>query len=775
MEGTDGLSGILDAMEEGILVLNNKGELISWNQQLLRMFHLPPATPREVDDPKQVLDLLLECIPEQSTLTGVLRDPRTVSSPITGTCRLPGKPEVTWKMQEFTITDTRTGTICTFKEKETVVPQSGETTPALIGTNEKLRKIINSSPDSIVISDLDGNITYYNDETTRMYECDKEHSLIGTNVFDLICEQDRETAYHRVSQVLNRGTVKNIEYRIINCRKRIIDIEASVSSLEDPNGEPIALIAISQDVTERNNMRRLLQEREKKFRSIFDNAGDAIILIDPEGYHLDSNRGAWDLTGYSREAISRTHFTDIIAPEHHALSQQIIGKLKSGQEGGTHEKTFITRDGRHVPVEMTVSPLYDNQGTLSSILSVVRDISERKHFEQQLIQARQKAEESDRLKSTFLANMSHEIRTPMNGIMGFAEMLKRNNLSEEKKHLFINIINNSAGQLLGIINDIVDISKLETGQQKLFPETFNLNHFMKETHTLFLSTAREKNLQFHWHRGLEDEHSGLTTDKTKLQQILNNLLNNAFKFTREGKVEFGYDRQGDELCFYVSDTGPGIPPDMRKKVFERFAQLDETASVEKGGTGLGLSISKGLTELLGGSIQADSQPGEGTTFSFRIPYLQKNSTSQNQKPEAAPASPVKATTHSILLVEDDLTNAIYVKEVLQTIQSDNIRFRVQHVTRGNDAIVHLEQQDWDLVLLDLKLPDISGIEVIQAIHKTKPHLPVIAQTAYAQAEYKNKTKEAGFADYIAKPISPEILQKKIIYLLKNHFPDNNLS
>jgi signal transduction histidine kinase len=271
-------------------------------------------------------------------------------------------------------------------------------------------------------------------------------------------------------------------------------------------------------------------------------------------------------------------------------------------------------------VELTAAPLRNNAGEVIAILSIVRDIRERKNFEQQLIEAKQKAEESDRLKSAFLANMSHEIRTPMNGIVGFSNILKRQELSKTKRDRFINIINNSAEQLLNIINDIIDISKLETGQQKILQEEFELNEMLKETHTLFRSQAKEKDLKLILHQGLPSDQSRIQTDKTKLQQILHNLIGNALKFTQRGRVEFGYEKDTTQLHFYVRDTGKGIPEEMHGKIFERFMQVYDQESVALGGTGLGLSICKGLVELLGGSIDVQSEPGAGTMFQFDIPY-----------------------------------------------------------------------------------------------------------------------------------------------------------
>jgi len=485
--------------------------------------------------------------------------------------------------------------------------------------NEKLQKIIQSSPDSIVITNLEGNITYCNRETAALFEANTAEELTGLNVFETIYEADRSKTIDYMNRVLEVGTIKNIGYRIITSQGRLIEVEASVSTLNDKEGKPGAFIAISKDVSRRKKAEHLLWMSERKFRNMFHNAHDAIFLIDTGGYHLDCNKRARELTGYSREESVALHFSSVLAPEYHAESEQIIQNLIRGEQSGTYEKELITKHGQRVPVELTASVLRNNGGEVIAILSVVRDIRERKDFERQLIEAKQKAEESDRLKSAFLANMSHEIRTPMNGIVGFSNILKRQDLSRTKRDRFINIINNSAEQLLNIINDIIEISKLETGQQKLFAEEFNLNEMMKETLTLFQSQSKEKGLKLLLHLGLQYNSSTIHTDKTKLQQILHNLIGNALKFTTTGSVKFGYEKEDSRIRFYVQDTGKGIPEEMHGKIFERFMQVYDKESAALGGTGLGLSISKGLVELLGGSIDVESRPGEGTLFRFDIP------------------------------------------------------------------------------------------------------------------------------------------------------------
>ncbi len=614
------LYGVLEAMDEGALIIDGKGGVVAYNQQLLKIFDLPET--RDADNHHQLnfLDKLAHCLEDSERFLNVLDNPGQLKTTIRGSSTLKDQREVHWKAQSLSLQDGSHGAILLFSEVATThhqqVARSGEPE----NSNEKLKKVIQASPDSIVITDLDGNITYFNQETVRMYECEEsEKQLYKTNVFNLIYEPDREKVIEYMMLVLQQGTVKNIEYRIRSCRNNLIDIEASVSTIDDCKGNPTAFIAISKDVSESNQTRRLLQESEKKFRDIFNHAHDAMFLIDSRGYHLDSNRGARELTGYSREELSRFHFTDLVAEAYLEKSYKVFNALLSGEEGGTFENEIFDKQGRGIPVELTTTPIQDNQGNLASILVIIRNIYERKNFEEQLIQAKKKAEESDQLKSAFLANMSHEIRTPMNGIIGFSGMLLRDNISEKKKKHFVNIINNSANQLLGIINDIIDISKLETGQQKINAETFNLNHLIRETHSIFATTAGDKKLQFTYHAPLNDDSSYVRTDRVKLQQILNNLLNNAFKFTTRGKVEFGYEPTAEGIKLFVSDTGQGIPGEMQEKIFERFIQVPDPSGRSNGGTGLGLSISRGLAELMGGRITIDSKMEQGTTFYIELP------------------------------------------------------------------------------------------------------------------------------------------------------------
>ena len=249
-----------------------------------------------------------------------------------------------------------------------------------------------------------------------------------------------------------------------------------------------------------------------------------------------------------------------------------------------------------------------------------RDITERRKAEKDLIAAKEKAEESDRLKTAFLHNVSHEIRTPMNAIIGFSSLLNEPDLTEEDQHQYVDIIFQSGSQLLSIINDIVDIANVETGQAKVNLREVNLNAILKSLNDQFSINSKQNNISVSLKMSLNDDDSNILTDSTKLVQILTNLINNAIKFTKDGRIDFGYTLKDGFIEFFVKDTGIGIPQEFHSRIFERFYQVDSAVSRQYSGTGLGLSICKGYVELLGGTIRVESESGKGTMFVFTIPY-----------------------------------------------------------------------------------------------------------------------------------------------------------
>jgi hypothetical protein len=289
--------------------------------------------------------------------------------------------------------------------------------------------------------------------------------------------------------------------------------------------------------------------------------------------------------------------------------------------GKTWNGELINKDksGKLYWANQSISPIIDERGIITNFVTIAENISEKKKNEEELIKAKEKAEESDRLKSAFLANISHEIRTPMNGILGFAELLKEPDLTHENKKEFLEVIEKSGQRMLNIINDLMDISKIEAGETTLRTRKTNINKMFHELHLFFKPEGEQKNIALDFHCGLPEEECFLEIDDTKLNQILTNLIKNALKFTDKGSIRFGYHKKESLLEFFVSDTGPGISPDQKDLIFERFRQSSLNLTRKYEGAGLGLAISKAYIELQGGSIWIESELGKGSTFFFTLP------------------------------------------------------------------------------------------------------------------------------------------------------------
>jgi len=378
----------------------------------------------------------------------------------------------------------------------------------------------------------------------------------------------------------------------------------------------------------------------------------------------------------------------------------------------------------------------------------------RQHMETELRKAKKKAEESDKLKSAFLANMSHEVRTPMNGIMGLAHLLANPEVEGETKQEYVNLILSSGNVLISLLDDIMDVSRIEANQVVASKENFQLNDLFKELHGFFsteIEVMGKKVLELCYKLALDDASSMINTDRVKLRQILVNLLSNALKFTDTGRIEFGYQLQPDKaLLFYVSDTGIGINPEKQKRIFERFVQADNSLSRHFGGSGLGLSICKGFVDLLGGKIWVDSSTHKGAKFYFTIPDVNQSGTTVDKPAgQKLKASDRNWEDKTILIVEDDHINYQLLEVVLK-----RTGVNLLHAVTGMDAVRFCEeQQHIDLVLMDVQLPEMNGFEAIKLIKQTHPEIPIIVQTANSMNEEKHRADEAGCQGFMTKPIS----------------------
>ncbi len=373
-----------------------------------------------------------------------------------------------------------------------------------------------------------------------------------------------------------------------------------------------------------------------------------------------------------------------------------------------------------------------------------------------LIKAKEKSEESDRLKSAFLANMSHEIRTPMNGILGFSELLENPKLSGDEQHKYIKVIQKSGQRMLSIINDIIDISKIEAGAMEVHKKHVNIKKMVDSTFAFFKTEAQKKGLELLLSEKTPTNDFYLNTDSVKLHSVLNNLVKNAIKYTDSGSIEFGYNIDSQSVKFFVKDTGIGIPKNKQKDIFERFIQADVTDKQARQGAGLGLSISKAYVKMLDGEIWVESDEQQGSTFYFTLP--QDENLEINAKNESVKVCSKHFEKNlKILIAEDDETSNEYLSIIVQ--KYGNV---VSNVTDGSEAVKAFKANpDIDLILMDIQMPNLNGYEACKQIRKFDKDVIIIAQTAFGLAGDRKKALDNGFNDYISKPIDKKELDKLI--------------
>jgi signal transduction histidine kinase/ActR/RegA family two-component response regulator len=378
----------------------------------------------------------------------------------------------------------------------------------------------------------------------------------------------------------------------------------------------------------------------------------------------------------------------------------------------------------------------------------------------ELVQAKIKAEESDRLKSSFLANMSHEIRTPMNAIYGFSRLLNNDALPKEEKKHFLEIISSNCETLLVLINDILDISILEANRPSMSKDSLDVNSFLRDTENQFM-IKNQKGIAFEFVNKDAPDHLYIINDKVRFSQVFNNLLNNAYKYTDAGKIQFGYMVQKNTVLFFVSDTGIGIENTHLEKIFQEFYKIEDDPSRFYRGTGIGLAICKKIVELMGGKIWVESSPGKGSTFYFSMPYVPadafpKEPEKTEIRPQALPAGLI------IIAAEDDPTNYELIRVMLQPLGAE-----IVWAKDGAEAVKYIKNTAAPkrcFILMDIRMPHLDGYEAARQIRKIDPSIPIIAVTAYAQKTDREKIMKKGFDGYLSKPVKMEELLSLIMEL-----------
>jgi two-component system, chemotaxis family, CheB/CheR fusion protein len=624
-----------------------------------------------------------------------------------------------------------------------------KTIEQLEDNERQLMVLIDNAPESLFILS-DWKFRYVNNALVNLYGATDALQLLGTQILDRIPESHKDLVQSRIIGLNEHKLSYSLfESRHMKLDGTMFDVEISAVPIVY-HGKDGALVFI-RDVTERNKVENEIRAKNRFIQTVLDHLPIGISLNRiSDGVATYLNEKFTEIYGWPEEEMEGVSaFFEKVYPDEQyrkEIMDRILSDIQSGNPKIMHWEgiTVTAKDGTRRIVNAVNIPLEDQD----TMVSTVMDMTQQKHAETALRNALEKAQESDRLKTAFLQNMSHEIRTPMNSICGFSEMLKGEDLSLDKKTSFLDIIINSTNQLLSIVNDILSISSIETGQAKLNVRGTSINRILHELADMFRPKAGSQHLVLTAVPGLPDDQSVVFTDDTKLKQILTNLINNALKFTLSGTVEFGYELKGNDLEFFVRDTGVGIAPEMHEKIFERFFQVETGISRRFGGTGLGLSISKSYVEMLGGRIWLESVPDQGSTFRFSIPFRQGEDIPAKETLRRDPTN-----LPLILVAEDEEYNFLYLSELL----SRN-HFRVMHAWNGEEAVSYCKNHTGiSVVIMDLKMPVMDGYEATRKIKSLRPHLPVIAHTAYALQSELEEMGETGFNGYLGKPVTPEQL------------------
>lgn len=523
-------------------------------------------------------------------------------------------------------------------------------------------------------------------------------------------------------------------------------------------GEEIYTEVIAKNFVFKNKKARVLAVRDISFRNkkineginfkeLFENAGFGMILWNNNGQLVSANKRLCEMLGRNKKDI-------INKPVNAIFSERLFGHASFEWDNLETGKSLIEElelkqlSGTTLDVEVNSKMVSEEYA-----ISLFRDLTHQKEIElelenknQILVQEKDKAEERDRLKSVFLANMSHEIRTPMNGIIGFSELLKEEDLEEDKRNDYIDIVINSSNQLMQIIDDILEISRLETRKVKVKYSELSLNSLLLEVFNLYNEKAKANNTPLYIKKGLNDMDSLISTDGTKIRKIIYNLIDNALRYTNEGYIELGYERKGEKVEFYVQDTGIGVKEEQLTTIFGRFSQGEKKLSQQKGGLGIGLSIAKENTELLGGKIWVESVYGQGSRFIFTIPFSPVNSVEEHA-----------VYKNTVLVAEDEEINSLCLQILLTKYNS---QIKVLEAKNGLEAMELCKKHpEINLILMDVKMPIMDGLAATKKLREMNVDIPIIAQTASITSEDKRNAIDAGCNGFVTKPIKKDALVK----------------
>jgi len=632
----------------------------------------------------------------------------------------------------------------------------------IIRQKEFLSNIIENIPIGVFAKDVNHNYSFSLWNSQMEKQCTRQREkILGKTDFDLVSPEQAQQFRQIDVAVMKNGKILDIPEEIIEISQGPQFLSHTIKvPIYNSHGEPETLLGICEDITERKRADQALRDSEERFKAIFNNAAVGISLVNEEGHYLQANAKWAAMLGYSIEELTQLTVAEV------TYNQQSLRELKGTKQ---LEERFVRKDGSVFWGDVWLAPLHD----APAIIGIIIDITERKQTELRLQQAieeaqtaKLEAERANLAKSTFLANMSHELRTPLNGILGYTQLLKQDVTLTEQQKDGIHVIHRCGEHLLTLINDVLDLSKIEANKLELVPTHFHFLIFIQDIIDLLKMRAQQKNIAFSYEL-LSPAPTTVYGDEKTLRQILFNLLSNAIKFTKMGKATLRIIYSNGRARFEVEDTGDGIPADRLEEIFLPFQQIG-VQSHQLEGTGLGLPISKKLVELMGGQLHVASLLGVGTLFWFEVPLPEGEyqNISFNYQPSASVVG-FKTTgerqTFTILLADERWENRVFLVSLFR-----GLGFLVLEANNGQDALNIAHEHLPDVIITDLFMPLLDGFELTRKIRKSPllKNTVIILSTASVSQQYHRQSLQVGCQAFLPKPIDTHTL----LTILRTHLP-----
>lgn len=621
--------------------------------------------------------------------------------------------------------------------------------------------VFSNSPLAILTLDGVGNIQLVNDAFAKLFDIDKD-SVVGQKFQTVIPEKEMLDVVMKAMEDGNANFKGKLQ-GIGGAQDRYVRVFVNHYEPKSHDLEANTFVII-EDVSESVSAEERIKASEQRFHELADFLPEMLVETDMNGKLSYANNKALQHFGFTRNDIQKgIYIFDLVAePDRDLIVRRFKEFVAHNKSTTMREYQITSKLGTPIFVHASISTLYSN-GLPVGFRGVLIDLSERIAYEKKLLEAKEKAEKADNLKTIFLQSLSHEIRTPMNGILGFSELIKYEEMTDEERNNYIDIIINSSNQLLSIIDDVVNLSRIETGDVVLQSTTVNLSSFFNDLMVYFHGYLMNRNNQviLRLNNKVPEYAQSVIIAEKQVQHVLSNLIYNSIKHTKKGFIEIGVEKIDSKLKFYVKDSGVGLTSDLQNIIFKQPGQYTDKNNWS--GLGLGLAIAKGLVDLLGGEINVDSEVGKGSMFYFIVPYVPSVAKTVNSFTSDSPKMEYPDWSGKrLLIVEDDFNNYLFLEQLLKKTNAI-----IHHLLNGQEAVDFFKEgKSVEIVLMDIQMPVMDGYEATRLIRELNIDVPILAQTANAMVEDKNKSIEAGCDDYIAKPVNKKVLLNKMSVLLK---------